>query len=141
MFWPGQPDFDVVSLLRGKAHVAGAQRHHAIMQFEPFQYFLGAGEHALVLVFALLRRGDGHKLDFSELMLADHAARIFAGGAGLGAKARRAGGVAQRQLCFVEDGFADQIRQRHFGGRNEPMAIDFVVLCRLQANFILLDGV
>jgi hypothetical protein len=28
--------------LRGKAHVARAQRHHAVMQVEPAQHFLGA---------------------------------------------------------------------------------------------------
>ncbi len=90
------------------------------MQVEPAQHFLGAGEHALVLVFALLGRGDGDELDLGELMLADHAARVLAGGAGFGAEARRAGGEAQRQLRFVEDGFADEIGQRHFGGGDEP---------------------
>ena len=38
---------------------------------------------------ALLRRGDRDKLDLGELVLADHAAGVLAGGAGLGAKARR----------------------------------------------------
>ena len=41
---------------------------------------------------ALLRRGDRDELDLGELVLADHAARVLAGGAGLGAEARRAGG-------------------------------------------------
>ncbi len=79
------------------------------MQIELFQNFLGAGEHALVLVFALLGRGDGDQLDLGELMLPDHAARVFARRAGFGAEARRAGGEAQRQLRFVDDGFADEI--------------------------------
>ena len=48
-----QPDLDVVGLLRGKAHVAGAQRDDAVMQVEPLQHLLGAGEHALVLVRAI----------------------------------------------------------------------------------------
>src|SRR5215204_3281594 len=47
-----QPDLDVVGLLRGKSHVAGAQRHHAIVDIEAAQNFLGAAEHALVLVLA-----------------------------------------------------------------------------------------
>ena len=94
---PGQPDLDVVGLLRGKAHVAGAQRHHAVVQVEPAQHFFGAGEHALVLVLALLRRGDGDELDLGELMLADHAAGVFARRPRLGAKARRTGGEPQGQ--------------------------------------------
>src|SRR5215467_237929 len=84
---PGQPDLDIVGLLRGKAHVAGAEGDHAIMQVEPPQNFLGAGEHALVLVARLFRRGDRDQLDLGELVLADHAAGVFAGGAGLGAEA------------------------------------------------------
>ena len=90
------------------------------MQIEPAQNFLGAGQHALVLVLRLLRRGDGDELDLGELMLADHAAGIFAGGARLGAKARRAGGEPHRQLRFVDNGFADEVGQRHFGGGDEP---------------------
>src|SRR5215831_9168405 len=31
----GKPHLDVIGLLRRKAHVAGAQRHHAIVQIEP----------------------------------------------------------------------------------------------------------
>src|SRR5947209_8660484 len=84
---PRQPDLDVVGLLRRKPHVAGTQRHHPVMQVEPAQHLLGAGEHALMLVRALLRRGDRDQLDLAELMLADHAAGIPAGGAGLGPEA------------------------------------------------------
>ena len=69
---------------------------------------------------ALLRRGDGDEFDLGELVLADHAAGVFAGGARFGAEARRAGGEPHRQLGFVDDGFADEIGQRNFGGGNEP---------------------
>src|ERR1700730_14496469 len=90
------------------------------MQIEFFQNLLGAGEHTLVLVFALFGRGDRDKLDLGELMLPDHAACIFAGGARFGAEAWRARGIAQRQLSFVDDGFTDEIGQRYFGGGYEP---------------------
>ncbi len=116
----GQPHLDVVGLLRGKAHVAGAERDQAVVQIEPAQDFLGAGEHALVLVPALLGRGDGDELDLVELVLADHAARILARGARLGAKTRSAGREAQRQRGLIHDGFAHEIRQRHFGGGDQP---------------------
>jgi len=56
-------------------------------------------------------------------VLADHAARVLAGGAGFGAEARRAGGEAQRQLGFVEDRLADEVCQRDFGGGDETEAL------------------
>ncbi len=68
----------------------------------------------------LFRRRDRDEFDFGELMLADHAARVFARRTGLGAKAWRAGGEAERQFLFVEDCFADEIGERHFGGGDEP---------------------
>ena len=53
-------------------------------------------------------------------MLADHAARVFAGGAGLGAEARRPGGDAHGKLRLVDDVLAHEIGERHFGGGDEP---------------------
>ena len=47
--------------------------------------------------------------------------------AGLAAKARRIRGIEQRQIAAVENLAAVQVRQRHFGGRNEeqiPVAGD-----------------
>ena len=97
-----------------------------------------------MLVFALLGRGDGDQLDLGELMLPDHAARIFARRAGLGAKARRAGGEPHRQLRFVEDGFADEIGQRDFGGGDEPPARDiarFHFVKRTIFRFFISQGI
>ncbi len=73
------------------------------MQVEPPQHLLGAGQHALVFGFAVFRGRDGDEFDLGELVLPDHAARILAGGAGLGAEARRQRGEAQRQLGLVDD--------------------------------------
>ncbi len=53
-------------------------------------------------------------------MLANHAAGIAAGSACFGAKARCQRRQAHRQFLLVENGFADEICQRHFGGGNEP---------------------
>ena len=66
------------------------------------------------------RRGDRDQLDLVELVLAEHAARVAAGRARLGAEARRQRGEAERQLGLVEDGFADEVGQRDFGGGDEP---------------------
>jgi hypothetical protein len=88
------------------------------MQIEPTQHLLGTGQHALELVLAGLRRRDRHQFHLRELMLADHAARVAAGGARLGAKTRRQR-VRHRQFLLVE-----WIRGRDlsadFGGGNEP---------------------
>ena len=116
----GQPSLYVVGFLRGKSHVAGAQRHHSVTQTESTQYFFGTCEHALVLVLALLRGGDGNQLNFGELVLPDHAACVFASRAGLGAEARRAGGKPQRKRGLIENGFAHEICQRHLGGWYQP---------------------
>ncbi len=56
-------------------------------------------------------------------MLADHAARVAPGRARLRAKAERAGGEAQGQAFLLEDLLADQIGHRHFGGRDQPVAV------------------
>ena len=53
-------------------------------------------------------------------MLPQHAARVLAGRAGLGAEARRERGDAEGELVFGGDGFADEVRERDFGGGDEP---------------------
>ena len=89
------------------------------MQIEPFEYFLGARQHALMLVLAGLRRRDRNQFDFCKLMLADHAAGIAASRARFGAEAWRQRGQPHRQFFFIDDRFADEIGQRDFGGGNE----------------------
>ena len=83
MFCAGQPDFEVVGLGGGEAHVAGAQRHDAVRQFQPLQDRLGVAGQLLERVVGLVRMDDLHQLDLVELMLADHAARVLAVAAGL----------------------------------------------------------
>ena len=52
-------------------------------------------------------------------MLADHAAGVAPGSAGLGAEARRQRRQPHRQFLLVEDGFAHEVGERHFGGGDE----------------------
>ena len=66
-------------------------------------------------------------------MLADHAARVLAGRAGLGAEARRPGGYAHGQLRLVDDLLAHEIGQRDFGGGDEP-EVRLIGPTRVQAN-------
>src|SRR5690348_2226807 len=91
-----QPDFDVIGLLRGEAHVASTQRYDAIVEVEFLEDLLGAGQHALVLFPGFFRRGDRDKLHLGELVLADHPPSIFSRRASLGPKTWRAGGEPHR---------------------------------------------
>ena len=99
------------------------KRHDAVVQVELPQYFLGAGQHPLVLVLAGFGRRDRDQLDLGELVLPDHAAGIAASRAGFRAKARRQRGQPHRQLLLVDDGFADEVGERDFGGGNEPVSL------------------
>src|SRR5436190_4795671 len=53
-------------------------------------------------------------------MLADHAAGILARGTRLGTKAGRDCRDPHRESRLLQDGFAHEICQRHFGRGNEP---------------------
>src|SRR5215472_17162410 len=71
----------------------------------------------------ILWPGDRHELDLLELMLADHAARVFPCSSSLRPETRRPGSVTPRQRTLVEDFSGDEIGQRHFGGRDQPMIV------------------
>ena len=67
--------------------------------------------------------GDEHDdLDLVELVLADHAARVASGRAGLGAEAGRVRGVEERERIRGEHLVAVQVRDRHLGGRDQVVA-------------------
>src|SRR5690348_11854264 len=77
-----QPDLDVVGLLRREAHVAGAERDHAVWQAEALQHLLGAAGHAPMLLVGMVGMRDRDQLHLEKLVLADHAARVLARRAG-----------------------------------------------------------
>src|SRR3546814_1835788 len=79
---------------------------------EPLQHGLGAADHALQLVGRLLRRGDRDQLDLVELVLAQHAAGVAAGRAGLRAETGRQRADVQRQSLGGEDRVGHQDRTR-----------------------------
>src|SRR5579871_2001706 len=138
---PRQPDLDVVGLLRRETHVAGAQRDDAVVQIQPAQHLLGARQHTLMLVLALLGRRDRNELDLGELVLADHAARVLAGGTGLGAEARRERREAHRQFGLVGDCLTHQVGQGHLGGGDEPETLvsqlsEASEICHLRRDLI-----
>src|SRR5258706_28201 len=84
-----QPNLEIVGLRGGKADVAGAQRHHAVGQLEPAQDRFGVRGKLFVRLVGFGWMHDLHQLDLVELVVADHAARVLARRAGLGAEARR----------------------------------------------------
>src|SRR5258706_8305981 len=116
---PGKPDLDVVGFCRREAGVTGAQRDHAVRQLEFFQDRLGMSPQLLVCLVRFRGMDDLHQLDLVELGVADHAARVLAGGAGLRAKTRRVAGGLQRPL-FERPGLgAHEIGYRVILGRAE----------------------
>ena len=114
-----QPHLDVVRLRRGESHVAGAQLHRAVRQLETLEHFFRVQRQRFELVVRLLRRRQLDELDFVELVLANQSADVLAVRSGFASEARRVGGVADRQLAAVENLAAVQVRQRHFGRRNQ----------------------
>ena len=96
----GQPHFHVVGLGGTEAHVAGAEGDGTVGQFQLFEQDLGAAAHIFQLVPGLVGMGEAHHLHLGELMLADEAAHVFAGGTGFGTEAGGAGGVAQAPAGF-----------------------------------------
>ena len=102
-----------------EADVTGAERHHAIRQVEALQDLLGIADEQLELGVRVLGLHDVHQFDLLELVLADHAARVLAVGTGFAAEARRVRSVAARQRAGLEDRFPREVRDRHFGGRDQ----------------------
>ena len=62
---------------------------------------------------------DLHQLDFFELVLAYHAARIASVRAGLAAEAGGVRDILQRQLFQRRDGVAHHVGHRNFGGGDQ----------------------
>ena len=93
-----QPRLAVVLLRRGRAQVAGGDVHDAVRDLEVLQDLLLDREQPLVL----LSRGRGlderEHLHLVELVHAEDAARVLAGGARLAPEAGREARVAQGQI-------------------------------------------
>ena len=120
---PREPDLDVVGLRRAEAHVSGAEHYDAVGDFKELEHALGAVRHVLKLVVALLRRAELHHLDLVELVLAQHSAHVAAVAAGLAAEAVSVGAEVFRQLGLLERFARVEVRERHFGGRDEPEVV------------------
>src|SRR6266576_6276490 len=84
-------------------------KHSFRVACELFQFFVRV---------ARMRELD--QFDLLELVLADDAANILPIRSGLAAKAWRIGGKTQGQTCSLERLVAVEIRDRNFGGRNQP---------------------
>src|SRR5207302_4500812 len=67
--------------------------------------------------------GELNQLDLLELVLADHAANVFAVGAGFAAKAGSVGAEGDRQLGFFENLVAKEVGDGDLGGGDEPVVV------------------
>ena len=106
-----------------EAHVARAQQHGPVGQAKPLEDVLGAAGHAVELFAGLVGMGHADHLDLLELVLAQHARRVLARGARLGAEALGVGDVAARQVALLHDHAADDVGERHLRGRHQPPAV------------------
>ena len=70
------------------------------------------------------------QLDLLELVLADDAARVLAGGSGLGAEARRVGRQRDGQPGFVENLVAIEVGDGNLGGGDQPVVVVFELAAR-----------
>lgn len=125
---PGEPHFEVVCFGGVEAGVAGAERHYAIGEFEFLEDGLRVGGHGFEFVEGVLGAYELDHLDFVELVLAQHAARVLAVGACFGAEAGRVRGVVDWELGVVNDFTGVDVGQRDFCGGNEPevlIAVEF----------------
>ena len=116
-----QPDFDIEGPCRGEADIGRTKIDHPVRQLECLQDAFGVGKQLVQLGFRILRSNKFDQLDLVELVLANQATGITAMGAGLFAEAGRMRGVADRQLCPVEDLGAKDIGHRHFGGWDQEI--------------------
>src|SRR5207302_1590346 len=92
----GHPGFEVVFAVGRAAEVAGAGVDDVVREAEPLEDALLHAADFLVNRVALFRRAEREHLDLGELLHAIQAARIAAGGPGLGAEAVRQADVAFR---------------------------------------------
>ena len=117
----GEPDLEVVGLGGGEAHVAGAEEHAAVGKAEAFEDGLGVAGEGFVLGVGLLGRGELDQLDLLELVLADHAADVFAVGAGFAAEAGSVGAEGDGELGLVDGLVAEEVGDGDLGGGDEPV--------------------
>ncbi len=117
----GQPDFEVVGLRGAEAHVAGREEHTAVGETEEFEDTFGVASEGLMLVAGLFASREFDELDLLELVLADHAADVFAVAAGFAAEAWCPGAEGDGELRFVEGLVAEEVGDGDLSGGDEPV--------------------
>src|SRR6516164_5744156 len=108
------------------------------MEPEHLEDALCVREHFFVLFIAGFGFYDFDQFHFIELMHAYHASGTYAGGPGLPAKTRRIRAIINRQLTFLEDLFAMDVRNRGLGGWNEVESAEGVLVQALLYAVILI---
>ena len=119
----GEPDFEVEGFGGGEAGVAGAEQDAAVGEFKRLEDFFGVAGEALVLAVGVFRLDEFHELYFLELVLADDAAGVFAGGSGFSTEAWRVSREADGQAGLVENFVAVEVGDGDFGGGDEPVVV------------------
>jgi hypothetical protein len=114
-----KPDLQVIGFGGREASIASRQGDYPVWQLQALQYQFGIRRQFFQSSVRLLWTDHMHQFHFFELVLANHAARILAIRAGLRTKARCMRREFQRQISVFQNSFARQVRQWHFGRRNQ----------------------
>ena len=112
----GDLDLDVVGPGHGSGAVARSQLHGAEVEAQALDQVLGLGDQLVEGIVRVLRAGELEHLDLVELVAADHAALLGAGGPGLPAEAGGVGEELLGQVCLGEDLVAVHAGQGRLGG-------------------------
>ena len=118
-----QPDLQVIGLGAAKAHVAGAQGDDAVGQVEGLKHRLGVAHHFFQRSVAVVGVDDLHHLHLVELVLADHAARVAPGAAGLRAEAGAVRSELDGQRFGLQDLFAHGVGQADLAGGDQVLLL------------------
>ena len=107
----------------GGAQIAGGGVDHAVRHLHLGEHLLLHGQQALVLLVGVLLTGVNEHLHLVELVDADDAGRVLAGGAGLAAVAGAPAAVAQRAVGQIQDLVLMHAGERHLGGADQVLVV------------------
>ena len=113
------PDLDVIGFGAGETHVACAEENDVVMEAELLEDSFGIYHHFFEFLVAVLRFDQLDEFDFVELVNANHAACADSGGASFSAEARAISAIINRELIFLENFLAMNVRNGRLGGGKE----------------------
>jgi len=119
-----------------KAHIASAQLHYTVWQFQRLQNVLGVANHRLQRFVGLLGVNNLHHFNFVELVLTDHTACITATTTRFRTETRRVSRQAHRQGVTSQNLVTHHTGQADLGGGDQVQVFRFG-LCGISGLVLL----